>query len=246
MRVPAVRLPGQPGDPESPSPPAPPRWGAGVCANTDTLTPSPTPQDHNVGGCLTAPVRARRDPLTLPTPLGSPVTDTVARCREPSSRPLAAGRGRGTPPAWWGLPRLPHTSRGQRRACPAWEAQAPHRTAPPRYTGRCWTTGPTGGARQRGHRPRAYPRRTGSGGPFPAERSHGESAARLLPAAIRPHPPPAAGLPPSPPPPGPWGAACRRGRGGGSPGGLESPAGGAGEPCWGGRAWRRPVTRPVP
>lgn len=129
MRVPAVRLPGQPGDPESPSPSAPPRWGAGVCANTDTLTPSPTPQDHNVGGCLTAPVRARRDPLTLPTPLGSPVTDTVARCREPSSRPLAAGRGRGTPPAWWGLPRLPHTSRGQRRACPAWEAHAPHRTA---------------------------------------------------------------------------------------------------------------------
>lgn len=77
---------------------------------------------------------------------------------------------------------------------------------------------------------RPYQPRTGSGLPFPQERSHGECAASPLPSAIRRHPPPsAAPCGPTPLPP------RRRARGnsprgcgrGGSPGVAGEPAMGA-------------------
>lgn len=95
------------------------------------------------------------------------------------------------------------------------------------------TSAPPGGALRGGGAAgpsRPYQPRTGSGLPFPQERSHGECAASPLPSAIRRHPPPsAAPCGPTPLPP------RRRARGnsprgcgrGGSPGVAGEPAMGA-------------------
>lgn len=126
-----ARLPGQPGYPESPSPPPRPGGGGGEggCATTETRTPSPEPQGHNVGGPSHGigksregsghpPTASPRAPpaRTQPPPAGSGV---------PPSRPLAAGRTRGTPSRWWGLPRplLPHLPWAARQQVTAGRAE---------------------------------------------------------------------------------------------------------------------------
>lgn len=203
-----ARLPGQPGYPESPSPPPRPGGGGGEggCATTETRTPSPEPQGHNVGGRPTASARAGRDPVTLrrlpPVPprhrhsrplpgAGCPRQGRLQRgghgaphlagggCPDPSS---LTSRGQHVSRSPRGGPSLSRGGRNTHPGCPS--------------TGRCWTSGPAGGAPPRGRRAHGYQPRTGSGSPFPAERSHGESAVRLVPAVIRCHPLLAAGCRP--------------------------------------------------
>lgn len=103
--------------------------GEGGCATTETRTPSPEPQGHNVGGPSHGigksregsghpPTASPRAPpaRTQPPPAGSGV---------PPSRPLAAGRTRGTPSRWWGLPRplLPHLPWAARQQVTAGRAE---------------------------------------------------------------------------------------------------------------------------